>query len=446
MEVAMRFYDREQDLQALEEQYRQCQSGYGKITVITGRRRVGKTLLVKQYTTGKESLYFFVSKKTEKLLCHELLLEYESFIKAKHIGEINKFIDLFELLLQHGKNKPFVLIIDEFQEFKYINPGVFSEIQNKWDQYKFKTKIHIIFIGSIYSMMIQIFQDAKEPLYGRADRILYIKPFRVTVIKEILKDNKKYTKENLFYNYIITGGVPRYQELLIETKSFTKKQILDQIFRKDSFFIGEGKNLLIQEFGKEYGIYFSILELISLGRTSRNEIESIIERSVGGYLERLEREYNVIEKRKPIGSKRDMRNQKYRIKDNFIKFWFRFIYYHMTLIEAERFDYAKNMVERNLSSYAGPLLEKMFIEIKGYSDNSGLIGTYWERGNKNEIDIVSVNDIDKKLIVTEVKMNKNKIHLDTLKLKSQKLVKKYPDYTIIYEGLSLEDIDRLLPS
>lgn len=440
----MKFYDREQDLQALEELYRQCESGYGKITVVTGRRRAGKTLLARKFSEGKDSLYFFISKKTEKLLCDEFITEYESFTGQKHIGEIRNFIDLFELLLKYGKDNPFVLIIDEFQEFKNINPSIYSEIQKLWDEYKFSTKVHLVFIGSIYSLMINIFQDEKEPLYGRADRVLYIKPFRVKVIKKILEDHKKYTAENLFYNYVITGGMPRYQELLMENGGYTRKKILDQILKKDSFFIGEGKTLLIQEFGKEYGIYFSILELLSLGRTSRNEIESVIERSVGGYLERLEKEYDVVEKVKPVGSKRDVRNQKYRIKDNFIAFWFRFIYKNMTLIEAERFEYVKKIIERDLPAYAGRMLEKLFIEVKGYDENLGTIGTYWERGNKNEIDIVSLNDIDKKITVTEVKMNREKINIEALKTKARKLMEKHADYEIEYEGLSLKDIDRLV--
>lgn len=444
MGVAMKFYNREDDLRALEDLYRQCETGYGKISVITGRRRVGKTVLARKFADDKKHLYLFTSKKAERLLCDEFKAAYEDFLGQKHIGEIHRFIELFELFLQYGASEPYVLIIDEFQEFSNVNPSVFSEIQKLWDEYKFKTKVHIVFIGSIYSLMIKIFQDAHEPLFGRADQILYVKPFQARVLKKILEDYTHYSSENLFFHYMITGGVPRYEEVLIESNSFSKDEILDQIFRKDSFFIYEGKHILIQEFGRDYSIYFSILELLSAGRTSRSEIESIIERSVGGYLERLENEYDLVEKVKPVGSKRDSRNQKYRIKDNFIKFWFRFIYRHMTMIEAERFGYVKELIKRDLSTYAGPILEKLFIEIKGYSDEYGRIGTYWEKGNKNEIDIVAVNDFDKIITVSEVKLNQDKINLAALHMKTANLQKKYSEYTIVPEGLALEDIDRLL--
>lgn len=92
------------------------------------------------------------------------------------IGEITHFRDVFKLLMELANTQHFVLIIDEFQEFYRVNPAVYSEIQNLWDQYKRQSTVHVMFIGSIYSLMIKIFQNKKEPLFGRADRILYLKP------------------------------------------------------------------------------------------------------------------------------------------------------------------------------------------------------------------------------------------------------------------------------
>lgn len=437
----MKFYNREQELKTLNKIFTQCKESYGKITVLTGRRRIGKTLLAKKYAENKDHLYLFTSKKAEQLLCDEFISEYENFTNEKFIGSIKTFTELFELLLKQGIKKEFVLIIDEFQEFRNINKSTFSEIQKLWDKYKFETHIHIIFIGSIYSLMTDIFQNEKEPLYGRADKIMYIKPFKPSVIKEILHDNNSFNNENLFYNYLITGGVPRYQEILIQNKCFTKEEILDQILEKDSFFIEEGRTLLIQEFGKEYGIYFSILELIATGRTSRTEMENVLDKSIGGYLERLENEYDIVIKVKPIGAKKDSRNQKYTIKDNFIKFWFRFIYKNMTIIQSERFDYIKQLVDRDLSTYAGPILEKLFIDIMNESPKYGLIGTYWEKGNKNEIDIVAIDDIVKEIYFAEIKIDKDKIKMNKLKEKTEQLLKRYPEYKVTYEGLSIMDID-----
>jgi len=401
-------------------------------------------MLAKKYAENKQNLYLFISKKSEKLLCQEFLELYEIFSKEQHIGKIDRFIDIFELLLKHGINNRFVLIIDEFQEFYNVNQSIYSEIQKIWDQYKFQTNCHIIFIGSVYSLMVKIFQDSKEPLFGRADKIFYLKPFKIKTIAEILSDNKKYSNLNLFYSYLFTGGIPRYLEIMAAEKSFSLEKIISSILKKDSMFINEGKTLLIQEFGKDYGTYFSILELISEGKTSRSEMESIFEKSIGGYLERLENEYDLIKKIKPIGAKKDSRIQKYTIKDNFLKIWFRFVYKNITIIEEERFEYVSKIVKRDISTYSGPILEKLFQELLGEREEIGLIGNYWERGNLNEIDIVAVNDLDKKLILCDVKINKEKLKINKLEEKSEKLRQKYKGYEIEYRGYSIENIDEMI--
>ena len=439
----MKFYNRESELESLNNIYEQC-SQNGKLTVLTGRRRVGKTMLAKKYAENKQNLYLFISKKSEKLLCQEFLELYEIFSKEKHIGKIENFIDIFELLLKYGINNRFVLIIDEFQEFYNVNQSIYSEIQKIWDQYKFQTNCHIIFIGSVFSLMVKIFQDSKEPLFGRADKIIYLKPFKIKTIAEILSNNKKYSNLNLFYSYLFTGGIPRYLEIMESEKSFSLEKIISIILKKDSLFINEGKTLLIQEFGKDYGTYFSILELISEGKTSRSEMESIFEKSIGGYLERLENEYDLIKKIKPIGAKKESRIQKYTIKDNFLKMWFRFIYKNITIIEDERFEYVAKLVKRDISTYAGPILEKLFQELIGEREEIGLIGNYWERGNLNEIDIVAVNDLDKKLILCDVKLNQEKLKINKLKEKSEKLRHKYKGYEIEYRRYSMENIDEMI--
>ncbi len=439
----MKFYDREEELKILESIYSQTDE-YSKMTVVTGRRRVGKTLLVKNFAKDKRHLYFFISKKSESLLCSEFIEQIQEFTNEKVFGEIKNFAEVFELLLIYAKKEKLVLIIDEFQEFYNINKSVYSEIQNLWDKYKFETKINILFIGSVYSLMTKIFQNEKEPLFGRADRILYIKPFKVKVIKGILTDNDSYSKENLFHHYLITGGSPRYEELLVNNKCFTFESMLDLIFSKDSPFLYEGKNYLIEEFGKDYGIYFSIIELISQSKTSRSEIESILEKSIGGYLEKLENEYDVIASVKPFGSKKNSRAQKYFIKDNFLKFWFRFVFKHASVIENGNFEYIKNVVRRDISTYSGKILENLFIELIADSGEYGLIGNYWEKGNANEIDIVGLDDLHKKILFAEVKLSGKRFSKAVLEQKSTELRKKYQGYFYKYQFFSIDNIDDFL--
>ncbi|MBN2652093.1 MAG: AAA family ATPase [Spirochaetales bacterium] len=441
----MKFYSREQELQLLERDYSQTDNS-STMTVITGRRRIGKTLLAKKFAENKKHLYLFISKKNEVLLCKEFLEIITSQFNFPVFGEIKDFRTIFRLLMEIGKSQKIIVIIDEFQEFYSINNSIYSEIQNIWDENKDKSKVHLIFIGSIYSLMNKIFKNSKEPLFGRADRIIYLKPFSPKTIRAILEDNGNYSKENLFINYLITGGVPRYQEILVKNGIFSKEKLLEFYFEKSSPFIDEGKTILIEEFGKEYGTYFSILELLSEGRTSRSEIESILEKNIGGYLENLIEDFNIVAKRQPVGAKATGKIQKYYINDNFLNFWFRFVYKYRSSIENNNFEFLKNNLEKSLSTYSGAILERLYHEIFRNQGKFTAIGTYWERGNANEIDIVCVDEANKRLIIGEIKLNKDKLRLAQLQAKSKNLEKRFPDYEFEYLELSLDDVEGYLAS
>ncbi len=137
-------------------------------------------------------------------------------------------------------------------------------MQNIWDSYKDASKMNLILSGSIYSLMKKIFENKKEPLFGRANHKILLKPFTFLTLEEILEEHHpSYNNEDLLSFYILTGGVAKYVELLIDNKAFTFEKQLDLVFDENSLFIDEGKNLLIEEFGREYTTYFSILSLIS---------------------------------------------------------------------------------------------------------------------------------------------------------------------------------------
>ena len=437
----MQFYGREDELAQLRAITAQATSG-GKITVMTGRRRVGKTLLARESCKGGQSLYLFIAKKSEALLCAECTDIIKNTFDVPVFGDIQHFRDVFRLLLEIGKIQPYVLIIDEFQEFYRINPAVYSDIQNLWDQYRQQTRIHLMFVGSVHSLMVKIFQNNKEPLFGRADRILYLKPFKPQTIHDILQQAQQYTPENLFYAYLLTGGIPRYLEILHDNAVYGCDAIMDFVFSKNSPFLEEGKHVLIEEFGKEYATYFSILELLASGKTGRGELESILATNVSGYLVRLQDEYDVIAVRKPINAKPGSKVQKYFIKDNFLNFWFRFIYRNNSAVEAENFAYIKRILERDLSTYSSMVLERLFHVLLAGTGHYNQIGSYWERGNQNEIDVVAVNDLDKQVLVGEVKMNSDRIRIPALQHKAVRLEQAFTGYAFAYQGFSLKAIDQ----
>lgn len=440
----MRFYDREQELAELNKLMGQAK-GSSRMVVLTGRRRVGKTLLSLEFAKDKKYLYLFVAKKSEALLCEEFIADVKRlFPDAPVIGNIRSFRDVFQLLLQMAKDVPFMVIIDEFQEFYNINPSVYSEVQKLWDLNKTKSKLNVICVGSVYSLMHKIFEGSQEPLFNRADRMLMIKPFSVKTTAGILRDYKIKDPATVFDYYLFTGGSPKYIDLLVENNAFTFEEILNFVVAANSPLLNEGRNLLIEEFGKEYGTYFSILELISVGKTGRSQIQSILQSDVGGYLDRLERDYAVIEKYKPINAKPNSKAQKYRITDNFLAFWFRFIYRNRSAVEMGNFEYIRDVIRRDYSTYAGKVLEPFFHVLFAETGKFNKIGSYWEKDHQNEIDLVAVNDLKKELVIAEIKMNKDRIDLAGLKAKSKALIESYPKYTVEWQALGLEDVDRLI--
>jgi hypothetical protein len=166
----MKFYDRTQELEILGRTLEQSKKN-SCFTVMVGRRRIGKTSLLLESVKGQKSLYLFVSRKSEPLLCEQFQKDATGVLGLQIFGTVTRFKDLFEQLLIFATKEHYTLIIDEFQEFDNVNSSIFSDIQNLWDQYKDKAKMNFIASGSIYSMMMKIFENRKD--YPRRYRFHY---------------------------------------------------------------------------------------------------------------------------------------------------------------------------------------------------------------------------------------------------------------------------------
>ena len=436
----MRFYNREKEI-ALLDLIEQKSLQSAQMTFVVGRRRIGKTSLLLKASITQKNLYFFVAKKNEALLCNEFIEEVKLKLNVELFGNIRTFKDLFGYLMELSKTAHFTVVIDEFQEFYSVNPSIYSDMQNIWDRKKHSSSINLILCGSVYSLMKRIFEQSKEPLFGRATQRINVNPFNIETIKEILSDNyPAYTKEDLLVFYMITGGVAKYVELLVHAKAFTLDSIFNEIFSENSLFLDEGKNVLIDEFGKDYGNYFSILSLIASSKTSRVEMESMLEMQIGGFLDRLEVDFGIISKVRPLFSKPNSRSVKYQINDNFLNFWFRFIYKYRSAVEAGNFNYLKDIALRDYKTFSGRVLEKYFTEKKISEASFTTIGTYWEKQNQNEIDIIAVSEKEKRLVVSEVKRQADNINIALLKQKAANIIKQFEGYTIEFEGLSMDDM------
>ena len=437
----MKFYDRKNELSLLQDNENQSLEN-AVFTVLMGRRRVGKTSLVTQSLEGKEYAYLFVSKDSEALLCQNFQRELEAQIGLTIYGEVSKFKDLFEVIMKEAQRRHLTIVLDEFQTLYKINPTIFSDIQNVWDRYKRTAKINLIVLGSIQTLMKRIFEDEAEPLYGRPTSKFTLRPFTIEVMKEILHDaNPTYSAEDLLCLYMITGGVAKYIELLIDAKCYTKEKMLNYVCRQDSYFLTEGKDLLNQEFSGEFATYFSILQVMAAGKTKRSEIDSTLHKDMGTYLQNLEGKYELISRMKPLLAKQNGKVTAYEIHDNFLRFWFRFIYPYQSLIERNLFSLLRSNIAKNYEGFTGRTLERYFQDKVMETGQFTQVGNWWDRKGQNEIDLIAINEFDHTGIVAEIKRNVHKISMSKLQEKVAVLPKKdFGEYHFLLQAFSLENM------
>lgn len=455
-----KFYDREKEIRQLLNMQNQAYSDCSRFVVLTGRRRVGKTSLVykvmQETKTEAPGLYFFVGRKTEAILVKTFIEEVRNVL-GEYIPEgLRSFRELFQMLLEISKRRAFTVFIDEFQEFDNVNSGIFSDMQELWDKYKKQTNMCLIVSGSIFRMMEKIFKDEEQPLFGRDDCTIRLQPFSTDVIREILHDYKpNYTKEDLLALWTITGGVARYIELLMNNGCTSLGKMIRYVCSSgDSYFIDEGKKILVQEFGKQYGTYFSILSQIANGDVTQSEIEgSLGMDSLGGQMKILEEKYNIIRKKRPIEAKEGTQTVRFEITDNFFRFWFRYIQRYSSIIEIQNMPALEKIITEDYPTFSGIALEKWFCQRMMESYKYKKIGAWWQnadkkknanaKGNADEfqIDIVAVT-IDDEIEAYEVKRKIKRYSPTRLEEKIEQMQRHtFKNKVVKPHGLSMEDME-----
>lgn len=440
----MKFYNRRSELSELQRVQNLSFNDHSRLTVVTGRRRIGKTSLILKSVEGLPTVYLFVGRKAEATLCSEFIPVITQSLDTFVPAEIRTFRSLFQYLMELASSRSFNLVIDEFQEFYNINESVYSDMQHIWDTYRKKSKMNLIVSCSVYSLMRKIFQDKKEPLFGRADNIIKLSAFDLSTLKEIMHDHKPgYTNDDLLALYSFTGGVPKYVELFCDNGALSVDEMISFMVRENSPFTDEGKNLLIEEFGKNYATYFSILGAISGGINTQPEIEAALgDKSIGGQIKRLIEDYNIIIRQRPILAKEGSHTARYEIEDNFIRFWFNYFDRHRSLIEIKNFIGLQSIIKSDYPTYSGVMLERYFKQQFAESFQYRAIGSWWElKGYQNEIDIVALKLEKNQAVVAEVKRQKKNFKPELLAKKVEhlkhKLLSKY-QIEVLY--LSLEDM------
>ena len=275
-----------------------------RLVVVTGRRRVGKTELLLQ-TLREETevpfVYLFCSRTTSRELIKLWLKAIEQVVELPFNPTFDRLSQVIEFLMFIGKTRPINIAIDECQDLNFIEPTFWSELQRIWDLNKKTSRTFLVMSGSVASAMRNIFQAYSDPLYGRVDRFVFVRPFPMDVVSEILSDYVPAPEpDELLALYTLTGGVVWFIEDLMDRRAFDLEAMSRVVFQPGSKFIMDGEVLLANEFRVDATVNRSILQAIAHGKTKREELQDRIrDVNISGFLSRLEKQYELIAQNKP---------------------------------------------------------------------------------------------------------------------------------------------------
>jgi len=395
------FINRDNELFSLNKRFKK--DGF-EFIVITGRRRVGKTRLLQEFSKNKQAIFF---------MCEERKWQYNL---DKFNNLIGKFFDIptpnfssfresFEYIAK--ENKDLIIVIDEFSYLIKNNDEILGEFQGIVDEILSDSNINLILSGSAVSMMKKRVLNKKSPLYGRTTSQLYVQPFRFS---NLLDWFEKSDMEDIIKIFGVCDGIPKYLEFF-EGKD-VEQEIKENVFSPDAFLFREPK-LLLEEELREPETYYQILEAMSLGHTRTTEIAnySYMEaKNISSYLSILQK-LGFIQKEKSILAKKRKRGI-YKIKDNFFKFWFRFISPNFANIENWQYEGAFNEFKRYFDQYLGEVFEQVCKQFVNLEYDYPRLGRWWYK--EGEIDIVGLDQRENEILFGECKWTNKKVSFSLL--------------------------------
>jgi len=417
----MPFIDRVTELQFLDTKWL---SGKAELLVLWGKRRVGKTELVKQFIQGKPSIYFMAESTGEKeqlyrfskaigQFFHEPLLETRGFSQWEEA-----FIYL------KSKKERFVLAIDEFPYLIQSNPAIPSLFQKGWDEYLADSNICLILFGSSMASMENEGLGYRSPLYGRRSGQWLVEPMPF-MAAGLFREGKSFADH--LAHFAVAGGIPAYWLQLSPEKDILAN-LQDHVLRKGEMLYDEVEFLLRMEL-REPRYYFALLQAIAQGKRKLSEIVNatgLTQSLANKYLGVLA-DLRIVEREVPVTETTPLKSKKglYRINDEFCRFWFRFVLPYRSELEMGRVDQVSQTIISRLPQYLGDIYEKVARETLPVHMDSFFpftaIGRYWERGE--EIDVVAVNQELNAILFCEVKASEKPVGIDILETLREKAAK-----------------------
>ncbi len=440
----MKFLGREKEILDLEKEYARD----GGFVVIYGRRRIGKTTLIKQFIKSKTAFYFLATKEVES----QSMKRFAGVI-ARTTGNsvlqkaaFSDWLDLFQAVADYKPNEKKVLVIDEFPYLVKVNDSFPSILQNAWDEILKDSNVMLILCGSLISMMKKHALSYESPLYGRRTAQMRIAPLPFTTVYE----NQKLSFEEAAEQYSITGGVPKYMEFFSDGQPLYE-QIKENVLSKNGFLYEEPNFLLTDEVQVPTN-YFSIIKVIADGNHKLGMIAGILGLETSAltpYLKTLS-ELGFIEKQVPVTEKNAEKTRKglYFISDNFLRFWFRYVYPYKGELELDNTQISldeldKDFKEKFVAFAYEDICKEIFARLcsdKAIDFTPSKIGSYWlnDKSGNTQIDVMAVDTVNKRLFAGECKYHNQPIDADVYfelvkKVDNSSEIKSaFKGYTVIY--------------
>lgn len=440
----MRFIGRKNELHTLNTEYNRNSS----FVVIYGRRRVGKTTLIKEFLKNKTAFYYLATEELEsqsmKRLANVIARTTKNTLLQKI--EFTDWLDLFQLIADYKPEEKKVLVIDEFPYLVRTNSAFPSILQNAWDEFLKDSNVMLILSGSLIGMMQKHALSYDSPLYGRRTAQMRLTPLPFTSIYE----TQNLPFEQAVEQFALTGGVPKYLEFFEDGRPL-EEQLKDAVFSKNGF-LYEEPNFLLKSESLTAVNYFSIIKTIADGNHKLGKIASALGQessSLTPYLSTLS-DLGFIEKRTPIAEKNPEKSRKrlYFIANNFLRFWFCYVYPYKGELELDSMQIVldeihKDFKEKFVAFAYEDICKDIFAKLcsnNAISFVPSRIGSYWlnDYDGDTEIDVMSVDHQNKQVFAGECKYHTKPVDAPvyfTLKEKvdnTAEIRKSFPKYNVIY--------------
>ncbi len=407
----MAFINREKELKSLNDMWKQQQAHF---MVIYGKRRVGKTELIKQFIKNKPGIYFLADKRSNREQLRELGKIFGDYFKDSRLAKqgFSEWLDVFSFL-NEKTDKPFIFSVDEYPYLVETDKSISSVFQKGWDEYLKDTRVFLILSGSSISMMESEALIYKAPLFGRRTGQYFLKPMSFSESRQFFPKMKF---EDFVRIFSVAGGMPAYI-LQFNRALSLEKNIKQNIINRTNYLYNEVEFILKEEL-REPKNYLSILKAIAWGKAKFGEIvnETGLQKNVlNKYLDTLAR-LHLIEKEVPVTESKPHKTRKgiYKITDNFFRFWFYYIFPYKSNLEMGNIDEVMKAIEESFMNIEAVIYEQICQELLWQLKTKIFpferIGRWWEK--EHEIDLVGINDRSKEIVFGEVKWSKNQIGIN----------------------------------